>query len=51
MTIPYNVTTLTRLEYIKEDFNKLKNPKYKKMKMIIITYTIWKLSLLLCLMN
>ena len=29
MTIPYNASSLTILEYIKEEFNKLKNPKYK----------------------
>jgi DNA-directed RNA polymerase len=30
MTIPYNVSSWTILEYIKEEFNKTKNPKYKQ---------------------
>ena len=30
MTIPYNASALTILEYIKAEFNKLKNPNYKQ---------------------
>ena len=50
MTIPYNASSLTILEYIKE-FNNQKILITSIMKMKIITYTNWKLPCLLCLMN